>query len=205
MAAKIVYNVAYSYDIIIETAKDVSSKDSWQLNEHVNKLKFSSHWVRGLLDRAALRRRKITREDKIIPSVTQIRAMLKVGRDKCQEKRHNESTIFNMDETAYTWAVGPTHLYVPGDQQRASNLGIANTKLRITAVITVGADGNFAPLMIIIKHSVSSLVRPDQSGMRVIKDLFKKPVFGSNNGWHLVLWKKTMQIADRMEDHKCGI
>lgn len=108
-----------------------------------------------------------------------------------------------MDETAYTWAIGPTHLYVPGNQQRASNLGIANTKLRLTAVITVGANGDFAPLMVIIKHSVSSLVRPDQSGMRVIPNLFKRPEFGSGNGWELKLWIKTMQIADKMEDHKC--
>ena len=166
MEAKIIFNVAYSYDVIIETAKEVQSKASWQLNEQVKKLHFSSRWVRGLLDRAALRRRKITREDKVIPSVSQIRAILKIGQDKCFDKRHDENTIFNMDETAYTWAVGPTHLYVPGDQQRASNLGIANTKLRITAVITVGANGNFAPLMIIIKHSVSFLLRPDQSGLK---------------------------------------
>ena len=108
--------------------------------------------------------------------------MLKVGQDLILEKKQDESTIFNMDETAYTWAIGPTHLYVPKKQQRASNLGIANTKLRITAVITVGANGDFAPLMIIVKHSVSSLARPDQSGMRVIKDLHKKPEFGNTNG-----------------------
>jgi hypothetical protein len=60
MEAKIAFNVAYSYDVIIETAKEVQSKASWQLHEQVSKLKFSSHWVRGLLDRAKLRRRKIT-------------------------------------------------------------------------------------------------------------------------------------------------
>ena len=126
--------------------------------------------------------------------------MLKVGQDLILDKKHDESTIFNnMDETAYTWAIGPTHLYVPKNQQRASNLGIANTKLRITAVITVGANGDFAPLMIIIKHSVLSLARPDQSGTRVIKDLHKKPEFGNTNGWQLILWEKTIQIADKTE------
>jgi hypothetical protein len=39
--------------------------------------------------------------------------------------------------------------------------------------------------------------------MRVIKDLFKKPEFGNTNGWQLILWEKTMQIADKTEDHKC--
>jgi hypothetical protein len=203
MEAKILFNVAYSYDVIKETAKEVQLKQSWQANEQIQKLHFSSHWVRSLLNRAALRRRKITREDKVIPSVEQIRAMLKVGQDLIISKGHDECTIFNMDETAYTWAIGPTHLYVPSNQQRASNLGIANTKLRITAVITVGANGDFAPLMIIIKHSISSLTRPDQSGMRVIRDLYKKPEFGSANGWKLILWEKTLQIADKIEEHKC--
>ena len=203
MEAKIMFNVAYSYDVIKETAKEVQLKESWQANEQVRKLQFSSRWVRSLLNRAALRRRKITREDKVIPSVEQIRAMLKVGQDLIIAKGHDKCTIFNMDETAYTWAIGPTYLYVPSNQQRASNLGIANTKLRITAVITVGANGDFAPVMMIIKHSVSSLTRPDQSGMRVIKDLFNKPEFGNANGWKLVLWEKTIQIADKIEDHKC--
>ena len=203
MEAKIKFNVAYSYDVIIETAKEVQSKLVWQSNEQVKKLQLSSNWVRGMLNRASLRRRKITREDKEIPCVNQVRAILKIGQDKCIAKGHDATTIFNMDETAYTWAVGPTHLYVPSDQERASNLGVANAKLRITAVITVGANGAFAPLMIIIKHSVCSKVRPDQSKMKVIKDLFRRPDFGERNGWRLVLWEKTMQIGEKMEDHKC--
>lgn len=203
MEAKIEFNVAYSYDIIIETAKDVQSKESWQLHEQVNKLKFSSRWVRGLLDRAELRRRKITREDKLIPSIQEIRAILKIGQDLILDNGHTEDTIYNMDETAYTWCVGPTHLFCPSNQQRASNLGIANTKLRVTAVITVGANGNFAPLMIIIKHSANSKDRPDQSSMKVIQNLFKRPDFGATNGWKLCLWEKALQIADKLEDHKC--
>ena len=203
MEAKIKFNVVYSYDVIIETAKEVQSKLTWQSNEQVKNLQLSSSWVRGMLNRASLRRRKITREDKVIPSINVIKAILRIGQDMCLAKGHDENTIFNMDETAYTWAVGPTHLYVPCDQERASNLGVANTKLRITAVITVGANGAFAPLMIIIKHSVCSKVRPDQSRMKVIKDLFRRPDFGERNGWRLVLWEKTMQVGDKMEDHKC--
>lgn len=74
-----------------------------------------------------------------------------------------------MDETAVTWAVGPVHMYVSNDQQRASNIGIPNTKLRITAVLAVNGIGQFAPLMFIIKHSVSSESKPDQSTMLVVK------------------------------------
>ena len=64
-------------------------------------------------------------------------------------------------------------------------------KLRITAVIAVFATGEFAPLFIIIKHSVSSLERPDQSRMALIVQLHKKEKgFGVNDGWELILWKK---------------
>ena len=203
MEAKIEFNVAYSYDVIIETAKEVQSQSSWQLREQVSKLKFSSRWVRGLLDRAKLRRRKITREDKVIPSLEEIRSILRIGQDLILLHGHTEDTIYNMDETAYTWCVGPTHLFCPANQQRAANLGIANTKLRITAVITVAANGKFAPLMIIIKHSANSKDRPDQSTMKVIRDLYKKPQFGLENGWKLNLWEKSLQIADKLEDHKC--
>ena len=47
-------------------------------------------------------------------------------------------------------------MYCPGNQQRASSIGISNSKLRIMAVIAVNAIGEFAPLMMIVKHSVSS-------------------------------------------------
>ena len=52
---------------------------------------------------------------------------------------------------------------LPKKQQMATNIGISNTKLRITAIIAVSALGVFAPLMLIVKHSVSSETRPDQT------------------------------------------
>ena len=81
-----------------------------------------------------------------------------------------------MDETAFTftYAIRPEYMYCPTDQSRAQNIGIPNTMLRITAVVAVSGEGEFVPLFIIIKHSVSSEDRPDQSGMRVIQDLHKK-------------------------------
>ena len=82
------------------------------------------------------------------------------------------------------------HVFCPGDQQRATNLGISNDKLRITAVIVVNGNGVFAPLMLIIKHSVSSEVRPDQTRMRVIHELFKKEGFTNLNGWSIKYGRK---------------
>ena len=121
---------------------------------------------------------------------------MKIDQDLYSEFEHTPSTTWNMDETAVTWSIGPTHLYCPRDQQRASQIGISNTKLRITAVITVNAAGAFAPLMIIIKHSVSSAIKPDQTGMKVIRELHTNASkgFTAQDGWELLKWEKEITI-----------
>jgi hypothetical protein len=52
--------------------------------------------------------------------------------------------------------------------------GISNDKVRITAVIAVNALGELAPLMLIVKHSASFELQPDQTGMLVTPNLHKK-------------------------------
>ena len=49
----------------------------------------------------------------------------------------------------------------------------------------MNAIGEFAPLMLIVKHSVSSEKWPDQTGMTVIRELHKKPGFTENDVWIL--------------------
>jgi hypothetical protein len=81
-----------------------------------------------------------------------------------------------MDETAYTYAIGPTHIFLPigpGAKQRAR--GSSSAKARVTAVVMVNGVGKFAPNMVFIKHKVSSLKSPDQTRNTVIKNLHKKP------------------------------
>lgn len=135
---------------------------------------FSSKWVRSLLNRANLRRRKITTEDKKIPSDDEIKRKMSIGQDMYREFQHDKNTTFNMDETAFTYAIGSEHMYCPPDQNRLQHIGIPNIKLCITAVVTVSGNGDFAPLLIIIKHSISSEERPDQSRMTVVKDLHRQ-------------------------------
>jgi hypothetical protein len=69
-----------------------------------------------------------------------------------------------------------THLYVPVNQYRAANIGNANTKLRITAILTVNGLGEFAPVMLIRKHSSKAIseTRPDQTTMTVLVNLHKR-------------------------------
>ena len=167
---RILVNVAYSYAIIEQAANSVRSKECWRNDKRVQQLAFSNKWVKSFLARGGVSRRKITREDKAVPSDQEINEVLRIGQERYIEGGHTPQTCFNFDETAFTWAIGPTHSYCPKNQPRATNIGISNSKLRITAVIAVNAVGEFAPLMLIIKHSVSSEKRPDQTGMTVIRE-----------------------------------
>jgi hypothetical protein len=49
-------------------------------------------------------------------------------------------------------------------------------------VIAVNGLGEFAPLMLIIKHAQGSEAKPDQTKMKVINELFKKEGFRAEDG-----------------------
>ena len=160
--------------------------------------------MRDFLNRANLRRRKITTEDKKIPSAEEVTRTMGIGQKLIKDFDYGPDTIMNMDETAFTYAIGPEYMYVPVDQQRAQNIGIPNIKLRITAVVAVFGSGVFAPLFMIIKHTISSLDKPDQSTMKVIKTMYNKnDGFGVKDGWRLVLWEKELTISEVTAIHKC--
>ena len=61
----------------------------------------------------------------------------------------------------------------------------------------------FAPLMLIIKHTISSDVRPDQTRMRVIHELFKKEGYRNSDGWSIEIWEKELTIKNVTAIHKC--
>ena len=195
-------NVTYSYSIVERAANAVKNRYCWKHNEKVQQLKFSNKWIKLFLKRGGVTRRKITREDKAVPSDQEIHKILSIGQKCYIEKGHSPQTCFNFDETAFTYAIGPTHNYCPINQPRATNIGISNAKLRITAVIAVNALGEFAPLMLIVKHSVSSEKRPDQTGMTVIRDLHKKEGFRECDGWILKIWQKEITLSGVKALHK---
>ena len=188
---------------MVSAATSVQETEKWANEEKIKNLIFSNKWVKGFLNRGGVSRRKITRDDKDVPSDTDIRRVLKIGQDLYINKGHTPNTCYNFDETAFTYSIGPSHIFCPSDQQRATNIGISNTKLRITAVIAVNAMGHFAPLMLIIKHSVSSEIRPDQTGMKVIPELHKKDGFTANDGWEKGIWEKSLTIKGVTALHKC--
>lgn len=147
--------------------------------------KLTNKWIKSFLLRGGVTRRKITREDKEVPSDEEIASVLSIEQQKLVENSHTAGSCDNFDETAFTWASGPTHVCCLINQARATNIGISNTKLGIAAVIAVNAEDVFAPLMLIIKHSISSEKKPDQTTMTVIRELNKKIGFTVNDGWRL--------------------
>ena len=197
-------SVVYSYNIIEEAARTVQASDRWINDEKIKVLEFSSTWVRKFLKRANMRRRKITTDDKNVPSDEEIQRIMNIGQTMYRDYGHTKDTTINMDETAFTYAIGPEYMYCPPDQNRAQNIGIPNTMLRITAVVAVSGNGNFVPLFIIIKHSVSSADRPDQTNMRVIKDMYNKNEgFGVDDNWELIKWSKELTIKGVTNTHAC--
>lgn len=195
-------NVTYSYAIIKAAAISMQEKDEWSDSKTISKLLFTNRWIKSFLTRGGLSRRKITREDKDVPGSHEINTTMAEGQRKYIDNDHDENTCFNFDETAFTWAIGPTHVYCPANQQRATNIGISNTKLRITAVIAVNAAGVFAPLMLILKHSVSSEKCPDQTKMLVIQNLHKVEGFREVDGWKLKVWADTLTIGTKTDVHR---
>ena len=103
--------------------------------EKIQAIKFSHKWIHNFLKRGGLSRRKITRDDKNLPSDDEIARVLGIGQDLYVRNAHSPSTTWNFDETAFTWCIAPTHMWCPKNQQRATNIGISNSKMRITAVI----------------------------------------------------------------------
>ena len=151
-----------------------------------------------------MRRRKITTDDKVLPEEQYVIRIISIGQALIRDYGYGLDTILNMDETAFTYAIGPEYMYIPSDQPRVQNIGVPNMKLQITAVVAVFGNGKFAPLFITVKHSVGSLERPDQSKMRMISDMWKKnDGFGERNGWDLILWKKQLTINGVTADHSC--
>ena len=108
---RMLLNVAYSYPIIATTAKKVQSESMWTDNNEIKKLKFSNKWVKKFLLRAKMCRRKVTKEDKNVPTPEEIKRILGIGQNIYIEKGHRSETCFNFDETAVTYAIGPTHVY----------------------------------------------------------------------------------------------
>jgi len=192
----ILRSIAYNYEIIRERAKSVQTLSKWQDDVNVQKLQFSDHWVHDFIKRMKFSRRKITSDKKVLMSLAEIRSKMVASQNRIVSGGYSPHQIANLDETALTFGIGPTHMYVPVDQTRAT-ADAANIKARVTLIPTVDASGRFLPLMFILKHSKSSDTHPDQTSMTVVKNLHKKPGFRAADGWKLDEWERELTIKSK--------
>ena len=84
-------NVTYSCAIIERAANAVKSRSSWQEDEIIKRLKFSNKWTKSFLNRGNVTRRKITGEDKAVPSNEEIHEILNIGQKDRKSTRLNSS------------------------------------------------------------------------------------------------------------------
>lgn len=143
---KVLFNVTYSYAIVRKAAVATQSSPRWENNEAIKALKFTDPWIVNFLQRQKFRRRKGTREEKIRPSEAEVIQQMELGQLLYRQRNHTPSTTWNCDETAFTYAIGPTHLFCSPELSRASSGMAGNTKLRITALPTVNGAGDFGTL-----------------------------------------------------------
>ena len=73
-------------------------------------LEFSSRWARKFLTRANMRGRKITTDDKNVPCDDEITTIMNIGQTMYRDFGHSKKTTINMDETAFTYAIGPEYM-----------------------------------------------------------------------------------------------
>ena len=208
-------NVTYSYDIIlaalisarteyIEIQNKLGEFDSTKLN----KLLFSQKYITSFIKRNNFSRRKISTESKKQPELNAIIKRMCDNHSQFQRKERMDvkKSILNFDETGINYTVGPGHMFIPKDESRAHSIS-NNVMLRITAGVTVNANGDTLPLLIIIKHSATAAT-PDQSKMRVVRSIHKND-FKKEDNWEEKLWEKELVTyskklkVDCTNTHKC--
>jgi len=89
-----------------------------------------------------VKRRRITRDLKDIPSETTVRAIMGAAQQRISNNGYLPHQIINLDETAINWGLGPTYVYCAGNADRGEQ------------EITV---------FYIFKHSKTSDESPDQT------------------------------------------
>jgi hypothetical protein len=95
-------NITYSYDIVRNAALEIRALPKWRDNTKIGKLTFSNHWIHDFLSRNEFKRRKITREDKIIPPEIEVQAVMLEHQKLFYKHGYSLVMVNNMDETAFT-------------------------------------------------------------------------------------------------------
>ena len=146
-------NVAHSYAVIQRAAETVQKMAPFDARENIKAKKFSKPWVKGFLARAALRRRRVTASEKVLPSNEVVRGRMgEIQKVIVDEKYTDEETI-SADETGIFFGAPPKNQYVPESAARGT-AAESDDKARFTSLQWGKGTGKMGPSFNIIKMSV---------------------------------------------------
>ena len=141
------------------------------------------------MNRAALRRRRVTASEKVLPPAVEVRARMaeiqKTLTDFDLEER------ISADETGIFFGAPPKNQYIPLSATRAT-APESNDKARFTALLWGVAAGWMGPSFNTIKMNVKGA---DLSSSRVLQNLQKEAGFRDSDGWELRIWTRNLTLT----------
>ena len=156
-------SAAYTHSIVRTVAQEVSRWPQYCSDNNVKSLKFGPCWFQGWKRRVGVARRRATTSRLAAPNeAAALERMHAIARQLQQEglKPHE---IINADETADYYAQNARYVFLPVGEQRAIVPNLDDSA-RVTAHITVAADGSTLPAFVILKNASKS---SDMSKSRV--------------------------------------
>ena len=90
--------------MVQNSAKLTQEEEKWLTDAKVQALKFSRKWVFLFFRRQKVKRRRITRDLKDIPSETTVRLIMGAAQQKNCNGGYLPHQIINLDETAINWS-----------------------------------------------------------------------------------------------------
>eukprot|EP01043_Picozoa_sp_COSAG02_P069132 COSAG02_NODE_11732_length_1665_cov_2.138570_1_plen_544_part_01 len=203
----VVANTAYSYEIIKAAAQKISKRPEFLESKLVQALEFSNKWVQGWLRRQVLRRRRVTADEKTLPSVPEIQAGLEhVQKKICglptgdtddeivTQGAFDPADYISADETGFFYGAPPINQYVSHEQKRGA-APESDNKARLTSLQSVRANGEHIGSFNIIKCGCKDPY--NLSKATVISKLHDKPGFDANAGWEMGMWERTLMLRPR--------
>lgn len=191
--ARVEANVMYNNAVIERAAKKVQAMHRWRENDKVQALQFTRKWIKGLLKRHKLRRKRITAAEKVLPEPAEVQARMSEIQTTIKSNEFTEEETISADETAVFFGAAPTHQVVPADAARAT-APESNEKARFTDLLWGNAAGEMGPPWHIIKCTVQGY---DLSTVQVLKTLHLEPGFTAAEGWLLKMWEHKLTLLGK--------
>ena len=188
--ATVLANVAYSYEVIKLAAKDVQGQQKWSEDAAIQKLKFSAKWVHSFLERAQMRRKRVTAKEKKRPSDKDVRERMRAIQQVIVDHKFEPADVFSADETGINFGIMPRYQYVLQSQGRGT-VPDSDEKARFTAMLWGAADGSMGPPYIIIKCSV---VGADLRGTRVLNAVLEDLNKEEPGAWEKLEWSRELKL-----------